>query len=328
VDRFAEAAAGLGSGDPDENAGSLANLAEVFLPCLDAIGARSVVEIGAYRGKLTRELVRWAAGVEGHVTAIDPAPQAELLELAARDSRLELIPKTSQEALPSLPRPDALLIDGDHNYYTLSEELRLIDEKATGPELPLLILHDVGWPLGRRDSYSDPDRIPAGHRQPFVRDVALVPSDPGVSDHGMPFACVAAREGGPGNGVLTAIEDFVSGHKGLRLATVPAFFGLGVVWHESAPWADVVAEIVGRWNRDPLIERLEANRVVQVAERWANARRLEVERRHRREQEALLRAMLGSSAFALAERLSRLRQRGDPVFSREQVRRILGETEA
>jgi SAM-dependent methyltransferase len=44
-----------------------------------------------------------------------------------------------------------------------------------------------------------------------------------------------------------------------------------------------------------------------------------------REQEKLLRAMLGSRAFAVAERLSRLHQRGRPRFSREDVRRALGE---
>jgi SAM-dependent methyltransferase len=43
------------------------------------------------------------------------------------------------------------------------------------------------------------------------------------------------------------------------------------------------------------------------------------------EQRKLLRAMLGSRAFAVAELLSRLNQRGQPVFSREQVRRALGD---
>jgi SAM-dependent methyltransferase len=43
------------------------------------------------------------------------------------------------------------------------------------------------------------------------------------------------------------------------------------------------------------------------------------------EQEKLLRAMLGSRAFAVAERLSRLHQRGRPVFSRQQIRRALGD---
>jgi SAM-dependent methyltransferase len=44
-----------------------------------------------------------------------------------------------------------------------------------------------------------------------------------------------------------------------------------------------------------------------------------------REQEKLLRAMLGSRAFAVAEQLSRLHQRGRPVFSRRQVSGALGD---
>jgi hypothetical protein len=44
-----------------------------------------------------------------------------------------------------------------------------------------------------------------------------------------------------------------------------------------------------------------------------------------REQEKLLRAMLGSRAFTFAEQLSRLHKRGRPVFSRQQVRRALGD---
>jgi hypothetical protein len=320
------AAAGADLGDPDENAGSLANLTEVVLPCLDAIEARSVMEVGAYRAKLTGELVSWAEGAGARVVAIEPVPQPELLELDAGSADLELVAETSHEALPRLPLADAIILDGDHNYYTLSEELRLVAERASGSELPLLIFHDVGWPLARRDAYSDPDLVPKEHRHPYAWNVALMPGNPGVVDEGMPFACVAVSEGGPRNGVLTAIEDFMAEHDGLELATVPAFFGLGVVWHTEAPWADAVAEALEPWNRNPVLERLEANRIVQVAERWGNARRLRERSDRGIEQENLLRAMLQSNAFAMAERMSRLRQRGEPMFSREQVRRALGET--
>jgi hypothetical protein len=44
-------------------------------------------------------------------------------------------------------------------------------------------------------------------------------------------------------------------------------------------------------------------------------------------QEDVLRLMLNSSAFAWAERLSRLRKGGRPAFSREVVRRALGNVE-
>ena len=53
-----------------------------------------------------------------------------------------------------------VVIDGDHNYYTVSEELRLIGERAAGAELPLLLFHDVCWPHARRDDYFAPELIP------------------------------------------------------------------------------------------------------------------------------------------------------------------------
>jgi hypothetical protein len=52
----------------------------------------------------------------------------------------------------SPPGPvDAALIDGDHNWYTVYNELRLLAEGARrhGTDLPVLTLHDVGWPYGR-----------------------------------------------------------------------------------------------------------------------------------------------------------------------------------
>ena len=61
-----------------------------------------------------------------------------------------------------------MIIDGDHNYFTVREELRLIGERAPGAELPLLLFHDVGWPHARRDDYHDADAIPAEHRHPVA----------------------------------------------------------------------------------------------------------------------------------------------------------------
>jgi hypothetical protein len=45
--------------DPARWGHSLANLAEILIGCLDARGAKSVVEIGAYAGDLTRVLLDW-----------------------------------------------------------------------------------------------------------------------------------------------------------------------------------------------------------------------------------------------------------------------------
>ncbi len=229
-----------------------------------------------------------------------------------------------------MPLPDAVIIDGDHNYHTVSEELRLIDERAAGDELPLLLFHDVGWPHARRDSYYAPDRIPEAERQPMVERGGIAPEEPGLTDRGLPLPWVAEREGGERNGVLTAIEDFIAGRDRLRLAALPLFFGFGVLWDEGADWAPAIAATVSAWDRNPVLERLEDNRVYHLAiEHQLYIEVMELRDRVARqdallaERERLLNTMLDSRAFGVAEQLSRLRQRGRPAISRESVRSAL-----
>jgi hypothetical protein len=312
------------SHDPARWGASLAQSAELLLPCLDAAGARSVAEIGAFAGDLTRVLLTWAGESGARVTAIDPAPQDDLVALDDATPELDLIRATSLDALQEIPLPDAIVIDGDHNYFTVSQELQVIGGRAPGERLPLLLFHDVCWPHGRRDDYYDAEAIPAEARHPVAgAQGGLFPGDPGIRIGGLPYPRSASREGGPRNGVLTAVEDFVSGRERLRLAVVPVFFGFGVVWHLDSPWSDALAGILDPWDRNPVLERLEANRVHHIAEAFALRQRV-------LRQEPLLRRMLESSAFGIAERLSRLRVRAgiapaQSVISRAEVRRALGD---
>ena len=260
--------------DPARWGHSLANLAEILLGCLEARGAKSVVEIGAYAGDLTRVLLDWAEEAGARVTAVDPTPHARLVELSESRDDLQLVQEPSFEALRRIPLPDAVIIDGDHNYYTVSEELRLIDERAPGPQIPLLMLHDVGWPHGRRDAYWTPERIPEEHRQPMAERPFIFPGESGVVDAGMPMYAAAEREGGAGNGVLTALEDFLDRRGDLRLAVLPTFFGFAVAWHSDADWARSVADFLEPWDRHPVLARLEENRLYHLATGHARAQKL------------------------------------------------------
>ena len=130
--------------------------------------------------------------------------------------------------------------------------------------------------------------------------------------------------------MLTAVEDFVAGREGLRLAVVPAFFGFGAVWARAAPYAEAVAAILDPWDRHPLLGRLEHNRVLHLARAHERLVALQQEQARRARQEAVLRRMLESSAFAVAERLSRLRVRArvapsQSVISRDEIRRVLAD---
>ena len=317
--------------DPSRWGASMAHHAELILPCLDAVGARTVEEVGALAGDLTRVLAHWAAGAGARVVAIDPAPGASLVALADERPEVELVRRTSLEALPELPQADAVVLDGDHNHFTVSGELAAIEARAGEAPLPLVLLHDVGWPHARRDDYFAAELIPAERRRPVAGEgQGLVPGDAGVRRDGLPYPRSAAREGGAGNGVLTAAEDFVAARDALRLVVVPGFFGFGALWDRRASWADDVAEILDPWDRHPLLQRLEDNRLHQLA--TAHARYVEnVELRERLvRQEAVLRRQLESSAFSVAGWLSRLRVRvgiadAQSEVSKDEVRRALGD---
>ena len=309
--------------DPGRWGHSFVNLAELLVPCLDAVGARSVAEIGAYAGDLTELLLEWAARRDASVIAIDPTPQPALEALAAQRPDLELVRQRSLEALGEIDIPDAVIIDGDHNYYTVSHELRAIGERAPGAALPLLLLHDVGWPHGRRDAYYTPELIPEDERQPIVEGGGLFPGDPGTRLGALPYKWPAAREGGPRNGVLTAVEDFVDRRENLRLVVVPAFYGFGAVWHSSAPWSDALAALLAPWDRNPILERLEANRVGHLAAKHVLMMEAAIAAERRARKDDILRRLLISKSFALSQRISKLARRGTPAFTEDELRRAL-----
>jgi hypothetical protein len=306
-------------GRPDSFDCTLANLAELVLGCLDASKARSVIEVGAEHGFFTRELLAWgqAHGAE-RITAIDPFPRDELLELHQLHPELELVRRPSHEALGEVKLADVVILDGDHNYFTVSEELRLITERSHG-SLPLIILHDIGWPLGRRDSYHDRTALPDDAVATGAGPGFLDPSEPGLSERGLYYQCVAPQAGGPRNGVLTAIDDYLADQTGLRFARVPQFFGLGIIWSEGAPWAGDIAALLAPLDSNPVLERAEEKRIEHLVAEFRLMQQIDAMRSQDYELQYLLSTMLQSSAFTLAERVSRLKQGGKPMFSRAEV---------
>ncbi|MEL7210777.1 MAG: class I SAM-dependent methyltransferase [Actinomycetota bacterium] len=217
----------------------------IVRPVLHSVGARDLLEIGADDGGHTALLQGYCADVGGHLTVVDPV-LGDALRAVLDDSVTTFVQRPSLEALPTVPVPDVALIDGDHNHYTVLRELRLLAERsdAEGRGMPPVLLHDVLWPWGRRDMYYDPDRIPERHRhESDTRGVA--PGVPGkVDSHGGFNAgfVSAVAEGGPANGVLTAVEDFVAEGPGRGYLVIPGLHGLAVVTHEDqpAPFLDLV----------------------------------------------------------------------------------------
>jgi len=221
----------------------LAHWEPVVEPLLDALSPDVVVEVGMAHGDTTERLVEFAAGHGCTLHGIDPAPR-ERLELERLHERLGerfvFHQDTSLDALPRIRDADAVLLDGDHNWYTVHAELTSLAEVAAaeGRPFPLTLLHDVGWPYARRDMYHDPRAIPAAHRHPFRR-AGMIRGRSELAEHGGVNARInnALHEGGPRNGVLTAIDDFLAemrerGEATLSYQGVTGFSGLGILVDE------------------------------------------------------------------------------------------------
>lgn len=249
---------------------SMSEFSDIILGTLHAAGARTLAEVGAEFGGMSQQLAAYAQATGGSLTSIDPAPKQEFLDWAERCPSVRHVAALSLDAMPDCADVDAWVIDGDHNYYTVLHELQIADRLARRDGKPLLaILHDVSWPCARRDFYYAPDQIPAEWRHPHSFDVGVTIGDTGAHvgrgfRGGGQFAW-ALHEGGPRNGVLTAIEDFLdtarTPERPLAWAMIPAVFGLGILFDSTAPWAADVAQLVHPYHDNPLIASLELNRL-------------------------------------------------------------------
>jgi hypothetical protein len=249
---------------------SMASFDPIIEGALDVVGARRIVEIGAEGAIFSSWLAEYADREGGDVRCIDPAPSDALRDLGATRENVELIERFSPAVLADLQDADTYFLDGDHNWHTVHGELLAIRDRLLDADAPAIaILHDVHWPCARRDQYYDPLRIPDDERQPYTYEGGIVPGDDGLDPHGFRGAgvfAVAEQEGGARNGVLTAVEDFIEETgvnlgADLTLRIVPCVFGLGFLYSPLAHWAPALDTYLAPYDRSPLLERLEANRI-------------------------------------------------------------------
>lgn len=204
-------------------------------PALEAADCREIVEVGSEGGAHTVRLLDWCAEVGARLHVIEPEPQYDVDALrASHPGRLVFHESTSLEVLDKIDGADAVLLDGDHNWYTVHHELLAL-ERAHGERFPLVFLHDVAWPFARRDMYYAPARIPGDYRHPYSKGGLRRGEEAPVQNDGLaPELYKALHEGGPRNGVLTAVEDFLARTPlRLRFELLPVDFGLGLVASEA-----------------------------------------------------------------------------------------------
>lgn len=249
---------------------SMSEFSDIILEALRLTDARQVAEIGAEYGGMSAKLAEHVAERGGGLTSIDPSPKPEFLSWVAERPHVRHVAQPSLEALGGLSGIDAWVIDGDHNWYSVYNELKQVEALGRRDGKPMLaFLHDVAWPCGRRDFYYAPQRIPAEFRHAYDYQGGVFPGSSALTSNrgfrGMGQFAVATHEGGPRNGVMTAIEDFLAETKAegreYAFAEVPAVFGLGVVFAADTPWSEAVAGLLLPYHRNRLIATLEQNRL-------------------------------------------------------------------
>jgi hypothetical protein len=267
----------------------------VIAPLITAAEPDLVIEIGVYRGAITTLALRTTQERGTTVHAIDPAPQEDF-DLEGLQSefgeRFVFHRARSLEALPEIRGADVALIDGDHNWYTVYNELTTIARIAgeDGKPFPLTLMHDVDFPYADRDMYYFPRTIPEEYRQPTGRGGMVMGYDELVEGGGLNAGSHnALTAGGPRNGVKTAVDDFLAEVDApVSFTRVIGFFGLGILYDarqlEQHPLlAERLAELDSPdWLREQC-RRIEHGRLLALIQLQDASRRESAARRAARE---------------------------------------------
>ena len=228
-------------------------------PLLETVQPRRIMEIGAEFGWNTRHILSYCRATGAHADIIDPAPlpslRAELAQFGPAEYRF--LPLKSLAAIPQLDSPDIALIDGDHNWATVFSELNLLHARAeqTGQLPPIVLAHDAAWPYARRDMYYSPDDLDNWQKHPYSYK-GMLPNQSELDEQGVNgWLANAMHEGGPRNGVLTAIEDYIAS-AGIEFTfrKLPFFNGLGILVPAARMTPALQALIDSFFSADSLLE--------------------------------------------------------------------------
>ena len=134
----------------------------------------------------------------------------------------EFIQDYTLNVLPSLRNYDAIFLNDDPNWYTVYNELNMINEN--NEEFPLVfICHNI-FPHKRRDSYIDPEIIPKEFRNEFSKGFEY--DNVFLQDK----FYHAIEENTSKNGVLTAIEDFISENSSIGMMDIKLLNGITILY--------------------------------------------------------------------------------------------------
>lgn len=236
---------------------SMALFREVFELIFANRTILTVIEVGVESGGVSSAYVELGAT---NVYCVEPKPTEDLRLTLSSDS-MHLVEMYSPAALTELPIADLYVLDGDHNYAVVRQEVMWILQNAPGA---VVVMHDLLWPCGRRDAYYEPspleglDKHASGHEGPTVWHDHVTPA----GFVGLGAYTWSEHAGGERNGVLTAVEDAIrESDDAWRLAVVPAVFGMGVLLRERSEQDSQLLCALRPYTTSRLLASLENNRI-------------------------------------------------------------------
>jgi len=128
--------------------------------CKEFSAKLTSVEPVAWRGEIPEEIKPAAQGFDSSILGGAIVPEyVEQIYKTGLDTHWNCIKSTSLQYLSSTAYKgfDCFFVDGDHNYFSLYNELSQIHRKSKPGDI--IFMHDVGkW--GRIDQYDDESNIP------------------------------------------------------------------------------------------------------------------------------------------------------------------------
>ncbi|SHK24150.1 glycosyltransferase [Tepidibacter formicigenes] len=204
----------------------------IIQPIFEKRKPKHIVEIGSDEGKNTEKVLEYCKRNDGKITVIDPSPRYDTKIWEKNNMKyLKIYKELSLNVLPKLNCYDIVLIDGDHNWYTVYNELKIIYKNNSLENFPIIILHDVSWPYARRDLYYNPENIPLAYRKPYAKK-GIDPESTNLLEKGglNSELCNSIYENSLQNGVLTAIEDFLQENDNqFKFIKISGFNGIGII---------------------------------------------------------------------------------------------------
>jgi len=240
---------------------SLVNFSPMISFFLELLRPSSICEIGANRCENTIFLMESTEDVGTSIDVVDLKISRECRGIESC-SRINFFEMPSLQYLKIKNSSELYIIDGDHNYQTVSSELQII---AQNNECKCIILHDTGWPAAYRNFYYD--RCQLVVEEELDSNNLLSPFENNIGRGVLFTSHFSSHEGGERNGVRCAVENFLeTSIRTWVVWTIPSILGLTILIDSSLLSKDQMRclDIFTQYKKiwDEFLSGLEINRLM------------------------------------------------------------------